>query len=692
MKAEKKNGRLGFFSSIRVKMLGSYVLMLGFIILVGFMSYSTGSDAIKENYKTTALQSIDMLGEYVEFGFDNVKSAAVEYLTDDQMLKYLTGKMSSSQTEQMEYYTKKKAEITTKVSADSFIKDVYFFSDGVASLSTNKKSTEDMYSKYMADVQGKAVTADTRKYYWLGKPSAIDDILETDTDAYAIRMIKSFYKKDAMLVIDIDTEAVLSSLKGIDFGEGSYVSFVTSDGIELSRDGSREAVFSNEEFYKMAAESEERVGVIENAILGDTEYLFMFRKISDTGAMVCSLIPNKEIVRQVEAIRYMAVIVVVVACAIAVFVGGGISWSINNSIRYFIKNLEVVAGGRIGTRFKVKKKDEFSRLANHMNEMLDSVKELLGKAKDVSSEVATSVEKVMDSSQIICDSTGHISTAMEEIEQGLTQQADDTVAGVDLLEGLAGRIGTVAEETNNIKNIADITKESIGNSVTQMEELKVRAEETTRITGQVIANVKNLNEKTKEIDIIIDTINSISDETSLLALNASIEAARAGEAGRGFMVVADSIQKLAEQSMEATGQISAIVEAIDNETTSAVDIANQADGIVKQQAAVVSDTRSSFDAMLIEVERLLDKVNAIIDNVAKMQKEKEDSVEKIQSISAVTEEVVASVSTVSNKAQQQVTVVDELQNLSEKLSEQALLLDASMKQFTMEEDDGNVQK
>lgn len=684
MRKENRKSRVGFFSSIRFKMLSSYIIMIGFIILVGYLSYETGAKAIQDNYKITALQSMDMLGEYVEYGFENVKGAAIEYLTDEQIAKYLTGKMKAAQTEQMTYYTDMKSAITTKSTADSFIRDIYFFSDGVASLSTNKTSVEDMYSQYMSSDQGKVVGAESNQYYWLGQPSVIDEALGTDTGAYAVRMIKSFYRKDALLVMDIDVEAVSAILDEIDFGDGSYISFVTSDGRELGKDGSRNTIFSDTEFYKAAAASDEPSGIIENAVMGDTEYLFIFRKLADTGAMVCALVPNAEILKQVDSIRYIAVILVVAACVIAVLIGGGISLSINNSIKYFNNKLEIVAKGNIGTKFAIKRRDEFSSLAAHMNKMLDSVTELLGKARDVSSEVAFSVEKVMDSSQVIYDSTSHISTAMEEIELGLTQQADDTVAGVELLDGLAGSIGTVEEETNDIKSIADTTKESIENSMNQMDELKVRAEETTEITEQVITGVKSLNEKTKRIDDIIETINAIADETSLLALNASIEAARAGDAGKGFAVVADSIQKLAEQSMNATGEIRSIVEAIDGETSAVVDIANEADGIIKQQALAVSDTQNSFDAMSKEVGKLLNKVNAIIENVSKMQREKEESVEKMQNISAVTEEVVASVSTVSTKAQQQVTIVDELQNLSEKLSEQAVLLDASMKQFTME--------
>lgn len=443
-------------------------------------------------------------------------------------------------------------------------------------------------------------------------------------------------------------------------------------------------MFSATDFYKVAVESEETAGIIENAVVDGKEYLFVFRKLEGTESMVCALVPNEVMLMQVANIRYIAVIVVLIACVIAIILGGGISLSINNSIKYFIENIKKVAQGKIGTRFNVKKKDEFGYLAEHMNTMLDSVTKLLENAKEVSSEVSSSVEEVMNSSNTIYDSTNYISTAMDEIEIGLTQQANDTMVGVEMLERLADQMCIVEDGTTEIKNIADATQKSIGNSVEQMYDLKKRAGETTQITGQVITNVMKLNEKTKEIDTIINAINSIADETSLLALNASIEAARAGEAGKGFMVVADSIQQLAVQSVETTGRISDIVETIDGEIGAVVNIANKADGIIKVQETAVADTQASFDEMSNEVKILLDKLSDIIDSVAKMQRDKEVTVDKMQSISAVTEEVVASVSTVAGKAQQQVGIVDGLQGLSEKLSEQAVLLDASMKQFTIE--------
>ena len=672
-----------FMSSIRVKMLSSYLLMICFIILVGIISYAIGEKTIRESYNTSAKQSMEMLGEYFSFGFENVKSTAVEYMTETTLTDYLENRLED--VEEVRYYQEKKDELSKKAAADTFIQSMYFFAEGISSISTNKLSAENLYSEYMTSKQGQYVATDEQTYYWLGAASPVDDMLNVEQDSYAVRLVKAFYRKDALLMIDIEKEAIVNGLNKIDFGEGSKVSFITEDGVEINNEGNKEVFFTEYDFYQKVLESQELSGVIENVKIEGIRNLFVYKKMDNCKAMVCAVVPNDIFMGQIQTIKYVVAIVMVLACLFAIVVGGGLSLSINKSIQYFIKNLECVAQGNIGTKFVVKRKDEFSQLALHMNRMLESVAGLLINARDVSSEVAQSVQRVTLSSESIHDSANHISKAMDEIEDGLTQQADDTVAGVNKMEDLADQIEAVEKETCEIKEIADLTQASIGNSVIQMAELQEKAEETTSITEQVIRNIESLNVRTRAIGTIIDTITEIAEETTLLSLNASIEAARAGEAGRGFTVVADNIKKLADQSVEATDEIRNIVETIGRETGIVVENANKAGKIIARQSAVVTQTKASFDSMSKEVERLLQKVTLITKNIQHIQEVKNDSVDKMASISAVTEEAVASVTTVATRTQEQVMIVDELLELSGKLTEQVQRLDESMNQFHMEE-------
>ena len=440
-------------------------------------------------------------------------------------------------------------------------------------------------------------------------------------------------------------------------------------------------MFSATDFYKIAVESEETAGIIENAVVDGKEYLFVFRKLEGTESMVCALVPNEVMLMQVANIRYIAVIVVLIACVIAIILGGGISLSINNSIKYFIENIKKVAQGKIGTRFNVKKKDEFGYLAEHMNTMLDSVTKLLENAKEVSSEVSSSVEEVMNSSNTIYDSTNYISTAMDEIEIGLTQQANDTMVGVEMLERLADQMCIVEDGTTEIKNIADATQKSIGNSVEQMYDLKKRAGETTQITGQVITNVMKLNEKTKEIDTIINAINSIADETSLLALNASIEAARAGEAGRGFAVVAGEIGTLAGNSAKSAQDIAELIEKI---RILVSDCVKQSDSSAEQ----IYNSRQLIDTALDTFQKIygnINETNALINDVMDKITQVDDVA---TNVAAVSQEQAASATMILETSENMVTQAESILMNSNKvakdskeLATSATELDTNIKVF-----------
>lgn len=346
--------------------------------------------------------------------------------------------------------------------------------------------------------------------------------------------------------------------------------------------------------------------------------------------------------------------------------------------------MELVAKGRIDTKLHIKSKDEFQRLARHMNTMLDSVMNLLMQAKKMSGEVVGTVGQVTDSTKNITESANCISEQIAEIETGLTKQAEDARENVNELENLARQIETIELDTKEIRQIADITKGSIRENVEKMEVLKKRADIANRITKDVIHNIRLLSNKINQIGEIVDAINEISDETSLLSLNASIEAARAGDAGRGFAVVADSIKKLAEQSASSANDIRNIVGVIVDDTGEVVRITKQAEQTLEEQRDSVSDTQVSFGIMENEVKNLLERVEFIIRNVANMQRDKENSMERMQSISAVTEEVVASVSTVNVRTGNQVETIADLETLSEKMLEQTILLNEAMEHFSIE--------
>src|SRR5512135_447180 len=111
---------------------------------------------------------------------------------------------------------------------------------------------------------------------------------------------------------------------------------------------------------------------------------------------------------------------------------------------------------------------------------------------------------------------------------------------------------------------AEKGQEAVHNAIAGMNEIREHIQETAK-------RIKRLGESSQEIGEIVELISDITEQTNVLALNAAIQAASAGEAGRGFTVVAEEVQRLAERSGEATKHISAIVKSIQRDTQDAVE-------------------------------------------------------------------------------------------------------------------------
>lgn len=668
-------------SSIGFKLIVGFLVPVLFVIALGVISYRKASDGIITNYENASKQTLDLTTQYIEFGLNSIESAAIQFEFEDTTTKYFLNYVGTEKAEIQSIYTTLFNQMHSKKVSDEFIQDIHMVSDVVTPISSSGIKATDSYSNLMDSKEGKQMMESTQKSGWFGYCDGIDTTFKINKDNYAMRYIRKFSTANAAIVIDVKADTIDSILGNLDFGKGSYVALVTEDGREIHLDDSiTEPVFLNEQFYIDNLESGEVSGN-EYVTLNDEEYMYMYSKIGETGATICALMPKHVITAQAEGIKDITVVIVVIACIVALSLGLLITLGISKEIANIIKNLKLVASGDLTVKFRTRRKDEFLILAKNIQEMTDSMKGLINKTKDLSTTVSESSMQVTTSANTFTEATREISAAIDEIEQGVNQQANDSENCLQQMDKLSQKIENVSQNTLEMETIAQDTKIAVVAGADKMKELEIKTDSTNTVINQVVEEITTLEKKSIAIGNIVSVINDIAEQTNLLSLNASIEAARAGDAGRGFAVVADEIRKLADQSANSVAQIHNIISEIQSSVKTTVQHVHAAGENMKQQKVAVDDTENTFEDINHRVEQLVDNIKTITMSIAEIEGARINTLLAIESISAVSEENAAASTAVNETSKEQLKQVDMLDQAAKALDSNAKELVDAVQQF-----------
>jgi methyl-accepting chemotaxis protein len=413
--------------------------------------------------------------------------------------------------------------------------------------------------------------------------------------------------------------------------------------------------------------------------------------------------------QQQEAAQQQANTMIIAFLAISIALGIILAWTIIRSITKPLATIsremkDLAETGDLSKRCSIENKNEIGIMSASLNEMLDNVAQPVTQiattaniiaSGDLSQDIAVGgvkgdVKKLADGFTVMLsglrDTIRAVKTSTEQVASSaeeLSSSAEEVNASMEEVSSTIQQVATgsqnTAKDSETMLKQSQQAGQSSESGQKAAKEVSSKMELIKRTTQEGAQKISALGTKSQEIGRIVDTINQISEQTNLLALNAAIEAARAGEAGRGFAVVADEVRKLAEESGQATKQIRDLIGGIQTEIDGAVKSMGENTKQVEEGSKGVEAAVTAFEAL----PTVIAAVNKSAEEVGAVAQENASGAEEV---SASIEEVTSSMQQVSSAAQQMASIASELKNVVErfKLNEIQTIKTTKLEQPTLE--------
>ncbi|HLE11010.1 MAG: hypothetical protein A2504_10390 [Bdellovibrionales bacterium RIFOXYD12_FULL_39_22] len=306
------------------------------------------------------------------------------------------------------------------------------------------------------------------------------------------------------------------------------------------------------------------------------------------------------------------------------------------------------------------------------------------KLSAVSEQMAAGAEELSNQANVTSSATEQISANVNAISGAARTMSQNTTdiaaASEEMSSSVSSVAGAVEELSASIQEVAHSCSQALA-----------LAESSSKSSNEAIAKMNMLNQSAKDIGNIVKVINAISEQTNLLAINATIEAARAGEAGKGFAVVANEVKDLAKQTGDSTKSIAKQIEQIQSQTAKVVDVNNKiaesnkkVSDITKsialamdQQTSTAHDISASVSGAAQGADSVSRTINSLAVNI------EEEVITALKEASTGISEIAVNINGVQSVAQESAQGAASVSNATQEIVQLAEQLSGYVRQFRL---------
>ncbi len=517
-----------------------------------------------------------------------------------------------------------------------------------------------------------------------------------DEDLYVMSYLKPIMIDNTpigVIGIDLNVEGIRNDIENIKLYDTGYAFLLSKDYDYLIHPTLDSSVnlktIDNGKYEYIVKEIEKKDSQVMDTDFGGERKIMVFSKLLD-GKILVLTVPRAEVLKNMYNTVYIILIVIAAAIVLIIFMSLILGKKISKPIVLVTEILNKTSKLDLTEIEETKEIKNISNRKDEVGSILQATKVLRKELRQIIETIEKTTQKVVGNTKHLNSATAETSQSIndvartiEELAQATMGQAEDADTGSNKLAKLADEIKLVVENGEIVVENSTEAQRITGEGSKAIEDMIEKFDITNKSTVIVSENVKSLLDKSQSIENILDSIKEVSEQTNLLALNAAIEAARAGEAGKGFAVVAEEIRKLSEVTGHATENIEDILKTIQSEievTDENMKISENAlkdvNNSLDKSNKAFEDIYSAFVNSISAIEKLGERLNII-------DKDKEDVVLAIESISSVTEETAASTEELSASMEEQAATMETVSYNTNNLSEAINKLNELVQKFTL---------
>ncbi|MCX7885250.1 MAG: methyl-accepting chemotaxis protein [Caloramator sp.] len=414
---------------------------------------------------------------------------------------------------------------------------------------------------------------------------------------------------------------------------------------------------------------------------GDKNMFVVYTTSDVNGWKYVYEIPNKLLTESADSIRNYIIILGIIFIFLMIAI---ITIYMNN----LLKPLETISlsaksieSGNLNTSINIKTNDEIGLLSKTFNNMIQNLKAMIeriisviNETKDVNQKVSTNIIELYAQIQ-------EISASMQTISQGALTQNKKTYQCSEMVKSFGDNLKNVINVFSNIDEKSRYAMNKSQNGISYINGVNETFIENTKLIDNMKDISFELTNSTKNIESILDDINKISEQTNLLALNAAIEAVRAGDAGKGFMVVAEEVRKLADSSKNSATSIAEIINDINNKIVKTSETIINISKVLSTQTSSISEITSIFNEINLSFKEALNSIQHFGEIFKNIDSQKNHIIASMEEISNISQNTSAAIEEISASSEEQVKVVENVKQLMSELDEVSEKLQFMISQF-----------